>query len=138
MMKMSSQGKMVCLSILLLLALSSCSNIGNRNNNWPATLASRLLLSPSVHEFSYANPPQQGAWLRPQPHLVACKTEQLATTMALTGFFLQGCALLATENTHRVASIVRRDFGDDQFVWMATVDSPDGTVWVPIPWHNWA
>ena len=89
-------------------------------------------------EISFKNPPKPDTWLEPQAHLVVCKNEHSAVAMALTGLFVPDCQLLESSNTYRTASIIRRDFGANQLVWMVTVDSPQGTQWVPVPWHDWA
>ncbi len=114
-----------------------CANRGTNGDPW-ATLSSSFHNRFSTAELTYRNPPRKGAWLQPQAHLVTCLSEQLAITMALTGFFLDGCELLQTARTHQVASVTKRDFGNDQLVWIAVVMTSSGTVWVPVPWHDWA
>ena len=133
-----AKSNILLLSLLvILLVISGCGSPVKDSEPSPftgTTLYQRLFSA----EITFRNPPRKGDWLRPQPHLVICNTEQLAITMALTGFFLDGCELLATEKTHKVESVTQRDFGSDQLVWMATVSAGNGIHWVPFPWHDWA
>jgi len=126
--------KGVVLSVVLLQGCASFST----DTRFLTGISDVLQRQFTTREISFKNPPGINTWLEPQPHLVVCKNEHSAVAMALTGLFVPDCQLLASANTYRVASITRRDFGDNQLVWMVAVDSPHGTQWVPVPWHDWA
>lgn len=125
-----------CTSVLLLIILQGCAS-ATAESGFFAAVSGLFPGAVSTEEISFSNPPALNTWLEPQPHLVVCKNEHSAVAMALTGLFVPDCQLLDSSNTYKTVSIVRRDFGDNQLVWMVTVESPQGIQWVPVPWHNW-
>ena len=123
--------------VFSLILLQGCANFST-NTGFLSGINDVLKRPFTTREISFKNPPKPNTWLEPQAHLVVCKNEHSAVAMALSGLFVPDCQLLESSNTYRTASITRRDFGDNQLVWMVTVDSPQGTQWVPVPWHDWA
>ena len=95
-------------------------------------------------EVTYESPPKPQSYLQPQSGMVICEEAQAAIAMALTGFFLDSCALLQRSQTWRVISVTYRDLGNGQTLWLTEVESKSTgdelpvTRWAPIPWHNWA
>ena len=94
-------------------------------------------------EISYRNPPQTASFLQPQSGMVLCSERSSATAMALTGFFADGCAVLAKRDRWRVVDVTYNDLGNGQTLWLAEVidteaNATTDTHWAPIPWHDWA
>ena len=88
-------------------------------------------------EISFRNPPELHEWLVPQNGLVVCESEQIAMTMALTGFFLDTCQTISRPDQYQVTALDLRELEDGNMTWMVEVASSDGTAWVPLPWHDW-
>ena len=87
--------------------------------------------------ISFSNPPEINEWLIPQNGLIACQSEELAMTMALTGFLLDTCDSVTRPDQYQVTSVDLRDLADGHKTWMVKVEGSEGIAWVPLPWHNW-
>lgn len=126
----SSTTKMV-LTAALLVSLGACQSVDS----------SRLLSSIAgvavAEEISFRNPPKLNEWLVPQNGLVACESEQIAMTMALTGFFLDTCHTVTHPDQYQVRALDLRELADGHMTWMVEVAGAEGTAWVPLPWHDW-
>jgi len=119
------------LASTLLLLLSACQGGGS------GSLLSNVSGLGADDEISFRNPPELNETLIPQNGLVACKSEELAMTMALTGFLLDTCHTVTYSDQYQVRSLEIRDLADGNKTWMVKVEGSGGTAWVPLPWHDW-
>lgn len=126
----SSAAKML-LTTALFMNLGACQSAGS------GSLLSNISGAAVVGEISFRNPPKLNEWLIPQNGLVACESEQLAMTMALTGFFLDTCHTVTHPDQYQVKALDLRELADGHMTWMVEVAGSQGTAWVPLPWHDW-
>ncbi|MEE9334127.1 MAG: hypothetical protein V3U65_08550 [Granulosicoccaceae bacterium] len=107
-------------SIVFLIGLSACA------------------LTPSKH-LTFTNPPAKGQTLPIGQRFFACQKISGVRYMASTGLMIAGCKLLqpgsATE--YRVNTIRRVDLPEGE-MWQIQLIGPEGLLWMPLPWHDWA
>jgi len=107
-------------SIVFLISLSSCA------------------LSPSK-QLTFSNPPTKGQSLPNGQRFFACEKISGARYMASTGFMIAGCKPLqpSSANEYRVNDILRVDLPEGE-MWQIQLIGPEGLLWMPLPWHDWA
>ena len=59
--------------------------------------------------------------------------------MASTGFMIAGCTPLQPSDAHkfRVNTIERVDLPEGE-MWQIQLIGPEGSLWMALPWHDWA
>ncbi len=90
-------------------------------------------------QLTFTNPPAEGQSLPNGQRFFACKKISGARYMASTGFMIAGCKPLQPGNAHEylVDDIQRVDLPEGE-MWQIQLTGPEGRLWMPLPWHDWA
>ncbi len=107
---------------MLLCGLSACSALPQQNQ-----------------AISFSNPPSAGQLLPTEQRFFACGNIKGAQYMASTGFLIAGCEQIKpTQNQpFRVKSVQLVELVEGS-TWQVEIESMSGTLWMPLPWHDWA
>ena len=99
---------------------------------------SACTLVPSNH-LTFSNPPSQGQSLPNDQRFFACQKISSARYMASTGFMTADCRALQPEHAddYRVNQIQRIELYEGE-MWQIQLIGPEGPLWMPLPWHDWA
>ena len=90
-------------------------------------------------QITFSNPPSQGQSLPNSQRFFACQKISGARYMASTGFMIAGCKALQPNSAHnyRVNEIRRINLPEGE-MWQIQLIGPEGLLWMPLPWHDWA
>jgi len=89
--------------------------------------------------LTFDNPPTTGQTLPMGQRFFACDKTNGARYMASTGFMIAGCKQLQPNSTtiYRVNSLERIELPEGE-MWQIELIGPEGALWMPLPWHDWA
>ncbi len=113
-----------------------------KHRTWASVIVLASLSACTVatsNSLTFTNPPATDQLLPTGQRFFACDKISGARYMASTGFMIAGCKRLQpdNQNKYRVNEIQRIDLPEGE-MWQIQLIGPEGLLWMPLPWHDWA